>query len=141
MTATSTLGTSIYDAFRFMRTVHADTLAMVRSVETQLAKHAWHCNETSVSTDLSSAMNSEKWMINSIYRIYVRDSDTVSSSTLGAIQIVFAPPEGYTEPICLCLAGSFPTPVTSKNVWDRWTYNNSVKVLTAAGIYFLCWHG
>lgn len=129
MSPALTLGHSICDAFRFVRNVHADTLAMIRAVETLLADRSWHCNETTVSNEVSSALNAEKWLINSIYRIYVRDADKTASTSLGAIQVVFSPPEGYAEPICLCLAGRFPTPVTSKNVWDRWSYPNSVKLL------------
>jgi hypothetical protein len=125
------LGRSILQAFQFMKAVQKDTQEVIRAMDRLMAQEKWHCNETKIASHLSTTLNADKWMLRSAYRIYVRDVDVQVSFVMGALLINFVPPEGYDEPVCLCVAAGFTTPVSSKTVWDRWQAANTAKLLRA----------
>lgn len=117
-------------AFRFLRDIHKDTLAAVEALDKLMGEKKWYPTQKNrVSNDLSNGMSADRWLIRSIYRVYVPTVDTAVAERLVAVHINFDPPTRYDHPVCLCVAARFPTPTATAEVWQKWEDVGSERLL------------
>jgi hypothetical protein len=136
MNTVTPIGKAICDAFTFLRGVHKDVLSVVQTLDAIMAANEWYPTfENRISDDLSNgSYTSDKWLIRSIYRIYVNDQQhTEAAERVIAVHITFDPPESYGQPVCLCIYAKFPSPTSTREMWNRWSYVGSEKLLEHLG--------
>lgn len=145
MSATSPIGPAITDAFRFLTEVHEDTATLVKALDRAFDVRGWSPTERNrISGDLGNSLTADMWVIQSIYRIYVESVKAAPSTRIVAVHIDYNPPKPYVEPMMLCIAARFATPVAASDLWDDWVYSGSEAAMvhlaqqsTPAGVHSL----
>ena len=130
MSNTPSTGQVIRQAFRFLREAYKDALAIVEATDGMLGKAGWFSTQVKrISSDLSNGPHPKKWLMQSLYRIYVDNAARKPANRALAIHIAFNPPDTYDEAVCLCIAATFPRPTDVQEMWENWEYEGSVKLL------------
>ena len=124
MNQSITLGQSVRQAVEFLRGIHRDVHKMVMTLDEQMDRKGCRPPKSSrVSDDLSNGLGIDRWLIESVYRIYspVAISDRFHKiDTIAAIEVEFLSPDAYDEPVCLLLAVRFRQPRPYADMWDNW---------------------
>ena len=125
------LGQTAKQAVLFLRQFHRDVQALIHSLDEALGKAHWNTAMGGrVSSDLSNGLNAERWVLNSVTRIYVPKAQ--AECKILAVSIELAP-NAMDESVLLCASVRYSVFVDPRqDVWPRWASSDAVIAYLAA---------
>lgn len=128
---TEKLGQSVKSAIRFVRQIHRDVIALIRSFDEEMGRQGWKPTEkTKVHEDSWKGLNADYWIVRDIFRIYVPQRADADTKQAGVVQISLDPLDLYDEPVVLIAALQYPKATSFADLWNNWELEGSAKVLT-----------
>jgi hypothetical protein len=121
MTEEQGLGASIKRAVEFLKGIHEDVFALVKSIDRLLAEHDWtDAIGNRISVELGNSLNAPAWVLPTLTRIYVPTGGLERTGSALSALIDFAP-AAFDEAMVFVAGVHFHEPVNARdNVWNAW---------------------
>jgi hypothetical protein len=135
--AQGTVGQSAKEAVLFLRELHGDVAAMVRSLDGLLEKRGWitptkYQNRIAGAALANQLQYSERWVLPSVYRMYTPLTEVDSAHRILLFQVDFVP-GAFDQAIVLVAMVKFATPSSPDAIWNGWESSAAVEAFLAHG--------
>jgi hypothetical protein len=127
------IGQTAKHAVVFLRQFHKDLHAVVRSLDEALYRDRWEATlGAKISSDLGNRLDSSKWLLESVTRIYAPKGQGKRTRQIIATTIALAP-DAMDEAALLCVAATFADPMEPlHDIWNLWMSSESVIAFLSA---------
>ena len=132
-----TVGQAAKHVVTFLRELHADVAAMVRSLDGLFDKRGWvppPKYQNRIANLLSNGLaNSDRWVLSSLYRMYVPRTEVESIRRVVLFQVDFAP-AAFDHAIVVVGMAKYDAPTTADAIWSGWESSIAIEThLASAG--------
>ncbi len=129
-----TVGQSAKHVVRFLRELHSDVAAMVRSLDGLFEKRGWippPRYQNKIAEELSNGLSgSDGWVLSSLYRMYVPATEVETIRQAVLLQVDFAP-AAFDHAVVFVGVARFDAPVTADIIWNGWRSSEAVEAYLA----------